>query len=57
MGTFRVEKIYAVIMLIVWATAAEKSFIENKANFAVGLMVMAMTVSAALSPLQQRLAA
>jgi len=50
MGILRIEKIYAVVMLVSWATAAEKSFIENKVNFAVGLMVIAMTVSAVMSP-------
>lgn len=51
-GTFRVERIYAAVMLIAWATASEKTFIENKVNMAVALMVIAMTVASILSPYQ-----
>jgi len=52
MGVFRIEKILAAVILTAWATAGEKTFIENKVNLAVGLMVVAMTIAAVMSPYQ-----
>lgn len=50
MGTLRVERVYMIIVLVAWLSTAEKQLTENKINFAVALLAIAMIVSSVMSP-------
>jgi hypothetical protein len=50
MGTFRIERVSMIFILIAWLTVAEKQLTENKINFAVFLFALSMTFATLLSP-------
>jgi hypothetical protein len=50
MGTFRIERVSMIFILIAWLTVAEKQVVENKINAAVILFVLSMTLATLMSP-------
>lgn len=50
MGDLRIERVYMIVIMVAWFTAAEKQLTENKVNFAIALFAIAMTVSVIMSP-------
>lgn len=50
LGTLRIERVYMICVLVAWLTIAQKQLTENKINFAVGLIALAMIVSTVMSP-------
>jgi hypothetical protein len=50
MGTFRIERVSMIFILITWVTVAEKQLTENKINIAIFLFVLSMTLATLMSP-------
>lgn len=50
LGALRIERVYMLFTLVAWFTMAEKTLTENRINFAVAAMALAMTAATVMSP-------